>query len=98
MEKQRVESIHLLRAVAALMVVFFHSCNAVKGIHGWGIFSIGNTELPRVGAAGVDIFFIISGFVMIMTLGNHPSFDSRASALLDRHFRDGAPLPHARRV
>ena len=45
---RRLPSIQYLRAVAALMVVLFH----VTG------------QSAIVGAAGVDIFFVVSGFVM----------------------------------
>jgi exopolysaccharide production protein ExoZ len=53
-----IEGIQWLRAVAALMVVMFHARLSVKGSEGW----------PAFGAAGVDIFFIISGFVMAHTM------------------------------
>jgi len=52
---QRVWSIQYLRAVAALMVVVFHALEAT------------NTPFS-VGAAGVDIFFVISGFIMASLL------------------------------
>lgn len=44
-------SIQHLRALAALMVALFHACQ-------WARLDFG------VGAAGVDVFFVISGFVM----------------------------------
>jgi exopolysaccharide production protein ExoZ len=51
--------IQLLRAVAAYMVVVFHAVE----------FLVGSTSLPipraAIGAAGVDIFFVISGFIMV---------------------------------
>ncbi|HEY6130985.1 MAG TPA: acyltransferase [Halioglobus sp.] len=47
--------IQYLRAVAALMVVFHHARNFF-GSHGH--------ELTNIGTAGVDIFFVISGYVM----------------------------------
>lgn len=51
--------IQVLRGVAAYMVVIFHTVE----------FLASNTDLaiPRaaIGAAGVDIFFVISGFIMI---------------------------------
>lgn len=53
----RLENIQTLRAVAALMVVLFHASQAA---HGSVIFA----PFGRFGAAGVDIFFVISGFVM----------------------------------
>lgn len=50
-------SIQYLRGIAAVMVVVFHTANTASG-HTW---------LPDVllsGAGGVDIFFVISGFIM----------------------------------
>jgi exopolysaccharide production protein ExoZ len=54
-------TIQALRAVAALLVVVYHAFDM------WGVRV--NSAAPGVtwanGAAGVDIFFIISGFVMV---------------------------------
>jgi exopolysaccharide production protein ExoZ len=49
--------IQYLRAIAALMVVFHHARWSVSGAEAWTGF----------GYAGVDIFFVISGFVMAQT-------------------------------
>ncbi len=49
-------SIQLLRAVAAMSVVFFHM-----------------ETTPQLGIFGVDIFFVISGFVMAMVTSGNPS-------------------------
>ena len=53
----RYEELDALRGIAALMVVFFH-------------FTMGNghNNLFKLGATGVDLFFIISGFVIYMSL------------------------------
>jgi peptidoglycan/LPS O-acetylase OafA/YrhL len=51
-----VRSIQILRAIAATAVVYFH-CNSPRG--GFG--------LPPTGAWGVDIFFVISGFIIART-------------------------------
>jgi exopolysaccharide production protein ExoZ len=45
----RLQSIQYLRGLAAAMVVFFHATPPEVGL---------------IGAAGVDIFFVISGFIM----------------------------------
>lgn len=56
-------SVQYLRALAALLVVYFHCRNHVPGVaiplrHG-------------VGLAGVDLFFVISGFVMTLTTADN---------------------------
>ena len=56
-------SVQALRAVAALAVVFYH---VESGINGW--FAPAH-RLPsgEIGAAGVDLFFLVSGFIMVVT-------------------------------
>lgn len=50
-----------LRGVAALMVVYFHSVVQLKN------FGIEKPLLPMMGEAGVDLFFVLSGFLMWIT-------------------------------
>ncbi|ODV40671.1 hypothetical protein AWV79_05620 [Cupriavidus sp. UYMMa02A] len=59
-----LSSVQWLRAIAAMAVVAYHSAATVQ-IHGWkpGVVSHAATW----GWTGVDIFFFISGFVMVMT-------------------------------
>lgn len=59
--------LQLLRGLAALMIVFLHLgvAEARYGSDGWRFL-----EGFRVGAAGVDIFFVISGFVMMLVVKN----------------------------
>jgi exopolysaccharide production protein ExoZ len=52
-----------LRAVAALMVVFYHILETLNNDGGWII-----PRMP-VGAAGVDIFFVLSGLIMVLIAG-----------------------------
>ena len=64
---KRVQAIQLLRGVAALGVVLFH-CTAIENKY-FG----GNHVLPRafaMGQSGVDLFFVISGFVMVIVTGD----------------------------
>ena len=70
--------IQYLRAVAALMVVLFHSV--------WQLYRM-NYAGPDVSmlSAGVDIFFIISGFVMVYISGQRTM--TPASFMRDRIFR-----------
>ena len=67
--KNRVESIHLLRALAASLVVVYHACNSVRSLPNASPL-LSSSPLTELGAAGVDVFFVISGFVMVMTLAN----------------------------
>ncbi|MGN5480394.1 acyltransferase family protein [Cupriavidus basilensis] len=66
MPKQVLSSVQWLRAIAAMAVVAYHSAATIQ-IHGWkpGVVS----HAAAWGWAGVDIFFFISGFVMVMTTG-----------------------------
>jgi peptidoglycan/LPS O-acetylase OafA/YrhL len=50
---ETIKSIQFLRAIAALGVVYFH-CTAERGGY----------HFPNTGAFGVDIFFVISGFII----------------------------------
>jgi exopolysaccharide production protein ExoZ len=56
-----------LRGIAALMVVYFHSILQLKNI---GVI---HARIPLFGEAGVDIFFVLSGFVMWVTTVNSQS-------------------------
>ena len=55
----RYKSLQSLRAVAALLVVYYHAVLAIQPALGRP-----DTSLPVFGAAGVDLFFVISGFVV----------------------------------
>lgn len=58
-QSTNVKSIHYLRGVAAIAVLYFHSSES------YGLNF-------NVGAAGVDVFFVISGFVVWITTAKHP--------------------------
>jgi len=56
----RIPELDALRGLAALSVVMFHfSGNSNKNLLGWDF---------RYGVTGVDIFFMISGFVIFLTI------------------------------
>jgi exopolysaccharide production protein ExoZ len=57
----KIESVQLLRALAALGVVLFHTAGQLATRNG---FVAGWAGL---GAAGVDLFFVVSGFIMWVT-------------------------------
>ena len=78
----KVESLQALRFVAALIVVLFHAHLSVMATGAapalFGLFA--NGEL------GVDIFFVISGFVIYVSATRRPDF-SAAGFLFDRFWR-----------
>jgi exopolysaccharide production protein ExoZ len=69
---KRLASIQILRAAAALGVALFHACQ-------WSHIDF------AVGAAGVDLFFVISGFVLWNSAGEPRS---NSDAVAHAHARD----------
>ncbi|MEM5473268.1 acyltransferase [Hoeflea sp. AS60] len=65
-------SVQYLRAAAALAVVLYH-ISALSQVT-WGLDP---ERIDHVGAAGVDLFFVISGFVMAMIVARPGDFDGR---------------------
>lgn len=66
---QRFTGIQILRFVAAMLVVVMHLTQAIS-IH---ITGTGTSNYWASGSAGVDIFFVISGFVMAASTGPSPA-------------------------
>jgi exopolysaccharide production protein ExoZ len=66
---QKFVGIQILRFVAAMLVVVMHLTQAVS-IH---ITGAGADKYWAAGSSGVDIFFVISGFVMAVSTGPSPS-------------------------
>ncbi|WP_298913799.1 acyltransferase [uncultured Algimonas sp.] len=65
----RLQSLQALRAVAALLVVVFHAAAIWREAVGADVFR-GPWDQ---GWAGVDLFFVISGFVMVWVAGERPA-------------------------
>jgi exopolysaccharide production protein ExoZ len=82
---QQFTSIQFLRFVAALMVVVSHSAELLKGnldTH----FSEWLLYISDFGDAGVHIFFVISGFVMVYAAHNKLGKPECAPEFLKRRF------------
>lgn len=65
---QKVNSIQYLRAIAALMVVTYHS-----SIRAGESISPAVLDFLKAGSAGVDLFFVISGFIMWTIADQRPT-------------------------
>ena len=73
MDRRRIASIDGLRAIAILAVVAFHYCYRwAPPLNSESLYPYGTAlaDLPgvRFGGCGVQLFFVISGFVIAMTL------------------------------
>jgi exopolysaccharide production protein ExoZ len=62
-ETKRLDWLQSLRGVAALLVVFAHSYYFLQGTE----YDALARSILLPGAMGVDIFFLISGFIMTLT-------------------------------
>lgn len=67
-------SIQVLRAIAAVLVVLFHAQGAYLRA-GSSEAAPGEVYLFGLGAVGVHIFFVISGFIMVAATPFDPKFD-----------------------
>jgi exopolysaccharide production protein ExoZ len=72
MEDRRISAIQVFRGIAVLGVMLFH-CGTVQGRY--SISLLKPPEFLKFGQSGVDLFFVISGFVMATV--THGRFGSR---------------------
>lgn len=63
----RIDFIDGLRGVAIIAVILFHAYARWPGVYLYGSTFVGS-PIFNTGIAGVDLFFIISGFVILLTL------------------------------
>lgn len=80
-----LHNIQILRAIAAILVVLHHflpQFNVMGGNNTWVSF------ISTWGFTGVDIFFVISGFIMVYTsFDKAPGFDHAKTFLIHRFSR-----------
>lgn len=70
--KNPIDAVQYLRGIAAFVVFLFHISSLTVAT--WGPSAAG---IDHVGAAGVDLFFVISGFIMAMILSRPGDFSPR---------------------
>lgn len=95
MQRRKIEEVQLLRAAAAIAVVLSHAISrAERGFADlWSVSWLANIgDLHRVGHCGVDLFFCISGFVMIYA--HHQDFQKPGASarFLYRRLTRVAPI------
>ncbi|MEQ1900557.1 MAG: acyltransferase [Devosia sp.] len=78
--KGNLEGIQYLRGYAAVAVVIAHAYGFAATPKYYGDFSIGAAQLAS-GVHGVDLFFVISGFIVAYITLNRESLTPRLSAL-----------------
>jgi len=62
---ERLNTLQALRALAALAVVFYHTIAAVARSYPDGTIPATVMNIGWLGSFGVDVFFVISGFIMV---------------------------------
>jgi len=89
MQNKNLVGVQALRGLAALLVVMFHSVIALQD-YGWSVGRL--ASLGPFGQVGVDIFFVISGFVMMLATFNKPPTWSTTRAFLKARIARIVPL------
>jgi peptidoglycan/LPS O-acetylase OafA/YrhL/glycosyltransferase involved in cell wall biosynthesis len=85
--KEALPGIEALRAVAALSVVAYHTADIIAALP-----SATPPTLLQNGAAGVDVFFVISGFVMVLSVRRLAGQGQPARRFLRARLRRIVPL------
>ena len=88
-KRQRLASVQILRGIAAMLVVVVHA--------GQRQDKLGNpanllSTFSYIGSIGVDLFFIISGFVMALTMQRYAGGEGAARFLVQRFQRVAPPF------
>lgn len=75
-KSERLYHLDLIRFIAALYVVFYHFCFRGYAKDNLSILQFAPLEgISKYGYLGVDLFFIISGFVILMSVKNSDLID-----------------------
>lgn len=89
MRDRKLAWLQALRGIAASMVVLVHSRSVLQGIHLGGT-AVDHALFPM--AMGVDLFFILSGFLMVWTTRDFDGSKAYAWGFLAKRFARIWPL------
>ena len=81
-QEQELDWIQMLRGIAALLVVLTHARYALLNTEQWGLAN----QIFIPGAMGVDLFFVISGFIMYYSTVGTPTGPAAAANFLIKRF------------
>ena len=84
----RLRNVQCLRAIAALLVIDVHEPDYEQHFFGWSFLS----WLRVPGGTGVDLFFVISGFIMVTTSWNAFGREGASRAFLIRRIERIYPM------
>src|SRR6266702_1631140 len=87
----KLGGLQALRAIAVILVVYFHVSKAVYDYHGAATDTL-LYRLHGIGNAGVDIFFVISGFIMAYTRKDNAAGLRDARVFITRRIERVVPL------
>lgn len=86
----RIPSVQIVRALAALLVVTGHALHEARSFDASGVVArIADWPLWTF---GVDLFFVLSGFIMMWTFGEHFGRSAAAREFLTRRLARIVPL------
>ncbi|KJY84160.1 hypothetical protein TW81_05010 [Vibrio galatheae] len=71
-DSKRIETIQFIRGVASILVAWIHAIQFFPGHFSNDLFDE-SSNVVSIGGFGVDIFFIISGFVIALNVDKKPS-------------------------
>ncbi len=86
--KARLTGVEAGRGVAALLVVFYHAALHVEGNVGGSVL----WHLPHFGHAGVDFFFVLSGFIITFVHQKDVGRPDRLAHYVQRRFTRVLPF------
>lgn len=88
---RRIDSVQVLRALAAVLVLFCHGAAELDHSTSLGWHSILDFVVEK-GLFGVDIFFVISGFIMTRVIEGRATYKGRAFAFMSERLIRIIPL------